>query len=305
MKRRTGFTLIELLVVIAIIGILIGLLVPAVQKVRSAAARTQCMNNLKQIGLAIHNYHDVHLRFPMGAEYVVPKQSFSALSRLLPFLEQDNIYNKIDFYVGSHNPLNDTARMIEISTFRCPSDIHNALAGLGGATNYMANSGTNELFIGPNNGVFFVGGRVRFADIIDGTSNTAFFSERLLADGNNAVVSPIADVFFSPLNPTNADDAVAKCAAVDITNLANQFPLFMGAPWIDGQHRYQHISPPNGRSCGFFLVGKATMPPSSYHEGGVNLLLGDGSVRFVTDGIDITTWRALGTRAGGEVVGDY
>jgi prepilin-type processing-associated H-X9-DG protein len=179
----------------------------------------------------------------------------------------------------------------------------------GGATNYLANTGTMAFFVipGPNNfnGVFYVNTTTRFADISDGLSNTAFFSERLLADGSNAIVSPIEDVFFHPGDPATPDLAHAMCQSVDINNLANQFPLFMGAPWMHHQHRYQHISPPNGRSCGFFVVGKATMPPSSRHPGGVNVLLGDGSVRFIRDSIDLPTWRGLGSRNGGEVLGDY
>ena len=94
------------------------------------------------------------------------------------------------------------------------------------------------------------------------------------------------------------------CGAVDINDLNNQFPLFMGAPWMNGQHRYQHISPPNGRSCGFFLVNRATMPPSSQHPNGINLLACDGSVRFVNNAIDLIAWRALGTRNGGELESD-
>src|SRR6185437_11631129 len=93
----------------------------------------------------------------------------------------------------------------------------------------------------------------RFAEVTDGLSNTAFFSERILADFTNGVVSPIADVFFSPAAPTTADDALQQCLAVDIYNPASQFPLFMGAPWVNGQHVFLHVGPPNTRSCGFFL----------------------------------------------------
>ena len=123
-----------------------------------------------------------------------------------------------------------------------------------------------------------------------------------MADGSNAIVSPRSDVFFSPAAPTTIDDAVRLCQAVDITNLSNQFPLFMGSPWVNGQHVYQHVMGPNSRSCGFFTALRAIMPPSSRHPGGVNLLLGDGSVRFIKDTINVPTWRALGTISGGEVI---
>src|SRR5690606_6058302 len=132
--------------------------------------------------------------------------------------------------------------------------------------------------------------------------NTGMFSERVLADGNNAVVSKVADVFFSPLAPTTVDEAFTMCQAIDIDDLHNQFPLFMGAPWLSGQHIFQHINQPNGRSCGFFVTNRAVMPPSSFHPGGVQLLLADGSVRFLKDTVNLATWRALGTIAGGEVI---
>lgn len=149
-------------------------------------------------------------------------------------------------------------------------------------------------------GIFYVNTTVRFADLTDGTSQTALFSERLMADGSNGLVSPVEDVFFHPGNPATADEAHNLCLGLDTTNLANQFPLFMGAPWMHHQHRYQHISPPNGRSCGFFTVGKATMPASSRHPGGVNVALADGSVTFIPSTVDLLTWRAIGTRNGGE-----
>lgn len=307
MNRPRGFTLVELLVVIAIIGILVALLLPAVQAAREAGRRAQCTNNLKQIGLACHNFHDTMKKLPLGGlpPTVTPGSQFSALAQLLPFMEQQNVHKMIDFTVPCNAPANEAARNVIISTFLCPSDVDNPIPSNGAATSYMANTGAMPFFVIPNpalfSGVFYVNTHTRLADLTDGTSNTALFSERLHADGNNAVVSPVADVFFSPADPQTADEALNICNSVDINNLGNQFPLFMGAPWIHHQHRYQHISPPNARSCGFFVVGKSTMPPSSRHPSGVNVALADGSVAFVTNSVSLSAWRAMGTRSGGEV----
>ena len=313
-RTRRGFTLIELLVVIAIIAILIGLLLPAVQKVREAAARMKCQNNLKQIGLALHNYHDVNSCMPPGRSSGV---SYSAHAFLLPYIEQDNVFKAIKFSLSSSDAANALPRGTNLSIFTCPSDpVQVPPPGLGG-TNYRVNEGTSILNsygpsdtsgvnvnMPPPNGGFFVDSQYRFADITDGTSNTAAFSEHLKGDFTDGISSPNADTFKPGTYPATPDEAMAQCAAIDVKNLAYQGNSNVGAPWIKGSHSissYWHASPPGFRSC-MFPPSRISTTANSMHTNTVNVLLFDGSVRGVPYSVDLTVWRALGTRNGGEPI---
>jgi len=312
--RRSAFTLIELLVVIAIISVLIALLLPAVQSAREAARRIQCVNNEKQIGLALHNYNDAFQVLPaaeMGFLGLANGANFSALSQILPYLEQPALFNSLNYSLFDVDPSNTTVAVTSVSGFICPSDNYNPSPTVGAQTNYMADMGSGIVWQGtlpPNtnlpapNGVFYGNSATRFAEITDGLSNTGFFSERIVGDGTTGLISPIADVFFDHGAPLTPDDALTQCWAINIYDPANQLPMIMGVPWIDGQHITLHVSPPDTRSCGFFIVNRAVMPPSSRHPGGVNLLSGDGSVKFIKDSVNLQTWRALGTRNGGEII---
>ncbi len=301
---KSAFTLVELLVVVAIIGVMVGLLLPAVQSARESARRMQCSNNLKQIGLALHNYHASYDKLPFSWGGTTPPSGspgYSAISQLLPFMEQSALHEQIDFSVPIVHPRNDAARLTEVGMLRCPSDLENPHRQSGGAINYMANVGNQHLWLDPNsqNGVFSRGRQLKLRDILDGLSNTAAFAERMLTDGNNGMVSLDSDVFLGMTDPATPDEAISMCYAIGTTNLANQFPLFMGAPWINGQHVYLHVDVPNRRSCGFFPT-KATMPSSSRHIGGAHVLMADGAVQFVTQSIELRIWRAVGSRAGKE-----
>jgi prepilin-type N-terminal cleavage/methylation domain-containing protein/prepilin-type processing-associated H-X9-DG protein len=346
-RSRSAFTLIELLVVIAIIAVLIGLLLPAVQKVREAASRLKCQNNLKQIGLALHHYHDAHQRFPIGkgpdyraAMPGVPVYArWSVHSQLLPYLEQDNLYKSINFDFPPETPgmrgavpfmpayqnpgrVNATACRTRVVTFLCPSDGAQEPQDWPGQNNYVANQGRQFLCdlseqqpstIAPNeqpDGPFYYLSKSRMASLLDGTSRTVLFSEKLRGQG---YPNPRTDMFIMQ-NTTTLNDTYQMCNAL---NPASALPLtvWQGASWVMGEMcctTYNHVSGPNTRTCaGIGFPGNMAnmamqVPPSSDHPGGVNALMGDGSVRFITNGIDLAVWRALGTVNGGEVIpGDF
>jgi prepilin-type processing-associated H-X9-DG protein len=317
LRRRSAFTLIEVLVIIAIVSFLVGMLVPAVQKVRSAALRVQCQNNLKQIGIALHNYHDVKGSLPPGRD----ANGFSTHAYLLPFIEQDNCFATIDFTMPWSDPMNACSQTNTIKTFLCPADPHNQELPNGWAgTNYRANQGNGILWCPPPtgpgdpnygmprpNGPFFLKSCVRLTDITDGTSNTAAFSEHLVGDFSDAVASEQRDTFAPNTLPRTPDEAVRDCNAIDITNLTYQGVSNVGAPWLHGDHSttiYFHAAPPGARSC-MFLSDRVSTTANSAHSRGVNMLLCDGSVRFVPYSISLETWRGLGSREGGEVLGNF
>jgi prepilin-type N-terminal cleavage/methylation domain-containing protein/prepilin-type processing-associated H-X9-DG protein len=351
-RIRRGFTLIELLVVIAIIAVLIALLLPAVQSAREAARRAQCVNNLKQIGLAVHNYHQAVNSLPWGdGPWWI---EWSAHTLLLPYLEQGPIYNAINFVdtqpfgqqpMPNDNPANTTAEYRVISGFLCPSD-QDRLTSPDGHNNYMANSGSapncdyggnawapswSEPAAGPfiysSNGVDtgmpgFGGSAVSFAGIADGTSNTAAFSERVMAIGSNlgATTAPFdpGKPSASLATPPPVDNSVESTpqAYYKICSVTPPVPVganqdaanfnddnISGSTWVTGQPcntRYIHVMPPNSWSCRSGL--QIAHVASSRHPGGVNVLFCDGSVRFIKSTINLQTWWALGSRSGGEII---
>ena len=317
-RTRAGFTLIELLVVIAIIGVLIALLLPAVQAAREAARRAQCVNNLKQIGLALHNYHDTNKVFPLARA-----GNFSAHARMLPYLEQRPLFDSLNFSgtwnVGASGfDPNLTVRGTTVAAFLCPSDAQGALPPGYAGNNYRSSEGSNIVHgygasdpgkvnttLPPPNGLFFSSEVHGMEEALDGTSNTALFSEHVRGDFNQGVATERSDTFRPGTYPASQDEAVRLCHAFDWKDLAFQGVSDVGAPWLYGYHSttsYFHVSGPNTRSC-MFPPSRISTTANSSHPGGVNVLLGDGSVRFLKDGVSIQTWRALGTRNLGEIVG--
>ena len=342
-RNNRAFTLVELLVVIAIIGILIGLLLPAVQAAREAARRMQCSNNMKQWGLALHNYHDTFNAFPKLGEQALYNWTYSAQARLLPFIEAGNIHAQIDFKQnlfsghGDHNHLNplyiDLIKST-ISVLRCPSDggpydftthSHHGAAGDDvTGSNYMVCTGsgrdTKYDVRFQTDGVFNCFQWIGLAGMSDGTSNTMVLSETLVgASGSElsgsrdtALTSKMYQRYLGELDgdgPTDGD-TVAGFGAIppnsDMNVLSSTPNEWLGRRancWMVGtavDTSYNAYQTPNARYPDVHVGGIGILSARSNHPGGVNVTLGDGSVRFVSDTISAEIWRVLSTRNGGE-----
>jgi prepilin-type N-terminal cleavage/methylation domain-containing protein/prepilin-type processing-associated H-X9-DG protein len=299
-----GFTFVELLVVIAIIAVLIGLLVPAVQKLREAANRTSCQSNLKQLSLAAHHHHDARGKFPVGARFAVDRgggcwaNGTNVWVELLPFFEQDNLYKKWDYYDNRNNLAGGrnatTAQVIQILI--CPSDplpepVYQFPSGeFYGLSTYGGNAGRRSVSTASSprtlDGIFFLDRSVRLADISDGTSNTFLFGERFTVDPEFDSRTSVVWPGVGPLWRWGRWANVLSPGAGASVTLSTPVPINYRVPPEGDLSAFQD------RVCAF----------GSGHPGGANFAFADGSVRFVSHSIPLLTLQALSTRAGGEVV---
>ena len=346
-STRRAFTLIELLVVIAIIAILIGLLLPAVQKVREAASRMKCSNNMKQMGLAAHNYESSNGTLPPSRHSAVVAGTLVSSDAtlqviLLPYLEQDNLRKLFDLNYNTNSDLpvhssfpakagaNAQARVTEVSFFICPSDPSSAKTFNAGRLNYYGNQGTTANWRagigGPGAGVFQIpalGASTTewkgptIIGLTDGSSNTAMFGEVMrgsftgestgAGQSDNTSISFAASISGAAMFDGRG---VAGCSAGSLSS-----PLrYTGQQYyraIPQMMTYSHTLPPNWNrkvtnlAAQQYNCSQSTtfnhLAASSYHTGGVNLCMADGSVKFARDAVDFAAWQAAGTAGGGEV----
>lgn len=333
-KKKMGFTLIELLVVIAIIAILISLLLPAVQAAREAARRTQCKNNLKQIGLALHNYYDTHNGFPpafvsdISTGVNTPGGEWSPHARILPFLEQANLYNLADLGLAYDDPANGTIASQRVATFMCPSEPLDQVRTDSGTgepihypVNYGYNAGTWNVWDNttrtPGNGAFATNFSFKMRNFRDGTSNTLCFSEvkaytpynRDGDNGTSTIPGTAAEVdaliALGGSNKSNSGHTEGVDGRVHQTGFTTTLVpnSFVTVPAGDATRGGDYTSCREDKSCTTSTFAAVTS--RSYHTGAVNALMMDGSVHSISENIDLQTWRDLGARADGNILGEW
>jgi prepilin-type N-terminal cleavage/methylation domain-containing protein/prepilin-type processing-associated H-X9-DG protein len=343
---RRGFTLVELLVVIAIIGVLVALLLPAIQAAREAARRSQCVNNMRQCATAALNYETARREFPIGrrngqnADLTTIRQ-WGHLAHILPYVEANSTHRQIDFTQPTdQSPI----KTVSFSFFLCPSDPEDrvnvsictdsdkwlnvgrtSIRGNGGAdTGISPLPGTTATpgvpILERNNGMFVSNVAVKAKEVTDGLSHTALYSEVVRGDGDREVVELESDwLKMSGAPEDTAEQAYTACTAIVnpsvLTGQGGQF-CCGGRNWLHGDYatsRYNHIMPPNSRSCTHGTGNLTAIPvneqgtattASSFHRGGVNLAMADGSTHFVADSVDPAVWNAAGSRNGDETLGD-
>jgi prepilin-type N-terminal cleavage/methylation domain-containing protein/prepilin-type processing-associated H-X9-DG protein len=328
MLKRRAFTLVELLVVLAIIGVLTALLLPAIGIARESARRTDCLNRLKQLGLALHNYESANRHLPSGSnsrEYnatiAYPFFRWSALAHLTPYLEESAAHNLLDMNVPLYGygtgfqifPQNAVGLMSMIAGFLCPSDLGQAVSTTFAPTNYAACAGSGMGGGTPfqSDGLFFINSQIRISQITNGLSKTVAMSESILGqaapfNASRAQVDPrfvYAYTFTTPVTETACNQSFAW----NVSDLR-------GFSWANGEYRcalYNHYSTPNSPTIDCVSDNLSSSISERYavygwraarsmHPGGVNVLLADGSVHFVPDGVNSVIWQQISSRSSPE-----
>jgi len=301
LKPRSGFTLVELLVVIAIIGVLIALLLPAVQQAREAARRMQCTNHQKQLALAIHNYHDTFQVFPPGqfvnvngASSTLNLSRFCWMQTILPFIEQTALHDQFQQQInaGTTEPWNWTGRDTVVDGFLCPSAPGGAKVNTRGFHgNYVTVHGDHfvkhQVDDDQANGMFYVKSKLSFRDVTDGTSNVAMISKILVFNGNNT--DRRGAYFMTSFNSANVTVAFKDGPNTSVPDAGNSATLVDNPPSMPAVNSTEYVG----------------MNARSQHPGGVLAARVDGSVRFIPETIDLTTYRRFGARNDGQPLGEF
>lgn len=359
MRRRTGLSppidcsrkdsqstapraisVVELLVALSIISLLLALVSPAIQRSRSSARTLQCVDRLRQLGLATHNHISAHQELPATATRFRDRRgkihsSISPHARLLPYLEQDSLYETINWnHVGIDNPgewpdsrtaapggrrTNETALSTTVALFLCPSDV-----GRRGGNNYRACMGYGPGIFGPGSraicqfpgnasGAFVNGRATRPSEFRDGMSHTVLFSEQLIGDLDGNQYTPWTDTLYVSGKLCTAREATIQCRRFAVAGAEHD--SFRGTTWLFGGWRqtwYNHVLTPNSHvpDCsaggeGMVGGGNGAYAARSYHDGGVNVVMADASARFVSENINPAIWKALSTRDGGEGIDQF
>jgi prepilin-type processing-associated H-X9-DG protein len=298
--KRPAFTLFQLLVILAVLALLFALFLPAIAKMRLAAARNQSQNNLKQLALACHNYHDAISYFPAG----VDSKGFSAAAHLLPYIEQANVHQQIDFKAPVGDPANKKIAAIVIKTFRDPMDEAPADKDFGG-TNYLFSAGC-EYDLKDNNGIFFRDSKVKITQILDGTSNTVMIGETMRGDGMTKAVDVHRQHVELKKDDLKAltDDHGVKEWKDDKNIVGDRCKNWMDGHFLQGTftatRKFNDDKP--DVNCG----GSGGLSSLRNPGNGSNIAMGDGSVRFVSEKVSLATWKLVAGKDDGQVIpGDF